>query len=232
MVKKRSSRNTKKPVKTTKKNTKRTKKTTKKRAATKRPATKKKSAVHSVKPKTEEELRATGKTTAEIRDLPSTYIKHSASELQKMRIAKKKEAFIEAFKTLGRVDLSTKAAGICYGQPHRWAKEDEDFANAWEEARYVSADHLEDAAFERSVTGVLKPVFQNGHLVGYERRYSDGLTRFLLEGMKPEKYRRPVGAAPPPDPEGKKKRGMSDELANFIKANVLGVKVPEKKGED
>jgi len=71
---------------------------------------------------------------------------------------------------------------------YRWRAEDKTFAAAWDKAIEIGADLLEEEAMRRAVTGVQRPVFQGGRLVGHVRDYSDTLLIFLLKGAKPQKY--------------------------------------------
>jgi hypothetical protein len=71
-------------------------------------------------------------------------------------------------------------AGVSYGAPYYWRKEDPEFAAAWEKAYQAGTDVFEDAARLRAVDGVLRPVFQAGKKVGEVREFSDNvLIRFL-----------------------------------------------------
>lgn len=151
------------------------------------------------------------------------------AELHATEVARKKTAFLEEYMRSGRVDLATRHVGILYHFPYHWARVDEEFKAAWARAREVAAQALEDAAYRRAKTGVLVPVYQKGMLVGMERRYSDGLTMFLLKGMKPDVYRdRVEHSGDPASPvQHKVTVGLSDEVAEQMRAKVLGV--PEVK---
>lgn len=72
---------------------------------------------------------------------------------------------------------------------YRWRTEDEAFARAWDEAKAIGLDALEDEATRRAFEGCDKPVFHQGVKCGTIREYSDTLAIFLLKGGKPEKYR-------------------------------------------
>lgn len=68
-------------------------------------------------------------------------------------------------------------------------KDDPDFAQDWADALDTAADVMEHEAFRRAVKGTIKPVYQNGKLVGSIKEYSDTLLIFLLKAARPEKYR-------------------------------------------
>lgn len=104
-------------------------------------------------------------------------------------VQRRKAQFLEAFARFCRVDLATKHIGVFYHDPYQWARVDAEFKQQWEEMKKLVAARLKDAAFRRAVTGVLKPVYQRGELVGAVREFSDSLTMFLLKGYEPETFR-------------------------------------------
>lgn len=68
-----------------------------------------------------------------------------------------------------------------------------EFAKAWDEAKILGLDKLEDELLRRAHDGVEKPVFYKGRKLKHTiREYSDTLGIFLLKGGKPEKYRERV----------------------------------------
>lgn len=75
---------------------------------------------------------------------------------------------------------------------YNWREEDPEFAAAWDKAKAIGLDALEDEATRRAFEGTEKPVFHLGSECGTIREYSDTLTIFLLKGGKPEKYRERV----------------------------------------
>lgn len=107
------------------------------------------------------------------------------------RMTPKKQAyFLEALATLGNVRLAAKRIKMSPNAVYESRRADPEFAAAWEQALATAMDTmLEPEAMRRAVTGVLKPVYQGGALVGHVREYSDTLLIFLLKGGKPEKYR-------------------------------------------
>ena len=62
----------------------------------------------------------------------------------------------------------------------------EDFAAQWREALEEGTDLLEAEARRRAVTGVDKPVFYKGEVVGSITKYSDRLLMFLLRAHDPK----------------------------------------------
>jgi hypothetical protein len=74
---------------------------------------------------------------------------------------------------------------ICYAR----RKQDQEFANLWDEAREIGFAELEDEAKRRAHTGVLEPVFYQGSECGHVRKYSDQLLMFLMQGNM-DKYKK------------------------------------------
>jgi hypothetical protein len=82
--------------------------------------------------------------------------------------------------------MAREAAGVSSGSVANWRRQIEGFAALEREAVQDAKDTLLASAYNRAVHGVLKPVFQLGNLVGYEREYSDKLMEVLLKGMREE----------------------------------------------
>ena len=92
--------------------------------------------------------------------------------------------------------MAREAAGVSSGSVANWRRQIEGFAALEREAVQDAKDTLLASAYNRAVHGVLKPVFQLGRLVGYEREYSDKLMEVLLKGMLPKIFR-----PAPPEPQ-------------------------------
>jgi hypothetical protein len=107
----------------------------------------------------------------------------------------KKRVFLAVFSRTGSLSQAAKAAGVHRRTHYNWLKSDPAYAKAFEQAKLVTGDALEDEAMRRAVKGVKrevlykgKPVMVNGEPY-YETRYSDRLLILLLKAMRPEKYR-------------------------------------------
>ena len=61
-----------------------------------------------------------------------------------------------------------------------------DFAAQWDEALGEGIDILEAEARRRAFTGVEKPVYYKGKVVGSTTKYSDRLLMFLLKAHDPK----------------------------------------------
>lgn len=70
-----------------------------------------------------------------------------------------------------------------------WRKDDPAFAKAWDEAKAIGLEALEDEALRRAFEGYDKPIVHMGIITDTVKEYSDTLAIFLLKGGKPEKYR-------------------------------------------
>ena len=62
------------------------------------------------------------------------------------------------------------------------------FSKAWDLALEFQLDRLEQAAIERSINGVPRPIFHKGEQVGEWRHYDERLTMFLLRARRPQRY--------------------------------------------
>lgn len=69
-----------------------------------------------------------------------------------------------------------------------YAIKDESFLQAKADAELASAELLEAEARRRAMEGVDEPVFHEGSICGYKRRYSDTLMIFLLKGRNREVF--------------------------------------------
>ncbi|MEJ0017521.1 MAG: hypothetical protein WDN25_13340 [Acetobacteraceae bacterium] len=103
-------------------------------------------------------------------------------------------AFLEALANSANVSASCTAAGIARSSAYEWRASDPAFKAAWDEAVELGLDALEDEAIRRGRDGVEKPVYQGGKAVGTVREYSDTLLMFMLNGRRPERFRRNVSA--------------------------------------
>lgn len=102
--------------------------------------------------------------------------------------------FLEALAHCGCVTQAAAAARVARCVPYRRRRLDLEFAQRWAEARELGIAALEDEAVRRAVEGVEVPVFKDGRQVGTTRRYNDTLLIFVLNALKPEKYRQRVSA--------------------------------------
>ena len=116
-----------------------------------------------------------------------------ANTRQKLSI-RKQTKFLEILAQTGRVADSARAVGFTTTAfLHKIRREDEDFAEAWDQAIDAAGDVLEAEAIRRAHDGVVDDVYYKGEVVGHKLLYSDQLIMFLLRGMRPEKYNKAGG---------------------------------------
>ncbi|HYJ30282.1 MAG TPA: hypothetical protein VEW25_08080 [Allosphingosinicella sp.] len=94
----------------------------------------------------------------------------------------RQKAFIEALADTGCVSraaaMVNMAQANCYTL--RRAPGAEEFRRAWDAALDFGVKRLKDIAFERAIEGQLVPVFVAGKLMGFRRKFNDGLLIFCL----------------------------------------------------
>ena len=104
----------------------------------------------------------------------------------------KEEAWILFLATLavcGNVTAAANKADFTRMAAYKRRKDDEAFAQAWNEAAKLGARGLEDEARRRAFNGWDEPVFYQGDHVDFVAKFSDTLLIFLLKGLYPEKYK-------------------------------------------
>ncbi len=118
------------------------------------------------------------------------------------RNARAQRAFLAAFARTGNVSQSAKAARIDRDTHAHWLKFEgpagDDYRQAFDQAKEMAADVLEQEAVRRAVHGTVRYRFdRHGNPLKhpktdkpyYELEYSDNLLRDLLRGTRPDKYR-------------------------------------------
>lgn len=99
-----------------------------------------------------------------------------------------KPLFLEGLRAHANVSRAAKDAGVNRRTVYREREASESFVEAWDDALEEGLDYLEEEARRRAFEGTLKPVYQQGDLVGHVQQYSDTLMIFLLKGRRPEVY--------------------------------------------
>jgi hypothetical protein len=102
----------------------------------------------------------------------------------------RKAKFLVALAKCGNVTEAAEIAGAGRVTVYRWRGKDEDFAEAWDGALEVATDALEAEARSRALEGTEEPVFYQGRHVANVRKKSDMLLMFLLNGYRPERFKR------------------------------------------
>ena len=97
-----------------------------------------------------------------------------------------KPEFIEVLRETGNVTLAAQHAGQSRNQVHDVRQRSKRFAAQWDDALEEATDLLEAEARRRAFTGIDKPMFFKGEVVGSTKKYSDKLLMFLLEAHDPK----------------------------------------------
>lgn len=111
----------------------------------------------------------------------------------------KQRRFIEVLADTGLVGHAAKAVGMTRESAYRLRRAPHAgaFARAWDIARLHAAGLLEDIAFERAIEGVEQDVYDgHGEVVAAKLVHDNGLLKWLLAHLKPERYGARAGAAP------------------------------------
>jgi hypothetical protein len=106
----------------------------------------------------------------------------------------KKGAFLAAYARTASITKAAKIAKVDRTSHYDWKASDPDYLTAFEAAKELAIETLEDEAIRRAHEGLRKPVYQGGKRVGYVQEYSDTLLIFLLKAARPEKYRERISA--------------------------------------
>ena len=101
---------------------------------------------------------------------------------------KLKKLFVKTVAETGTYLEACAVTGLTRMSVWRARKADPAFAAACEEAQQIAAKAMEDEAIRRAKEGWDEPVYHQGRIVGYNRRYSDTMLMFLLRGHMAEKY--------------------------------------------
>lgn len=88
--------------------------------------------------------------------------------------------FLEQFAQCGVVSEAADSANIHRSTVYVWTKASARCAREFAEARARADDVLRTAAKRRAVDGVLEPVFFQGKVCGYVRKFSDTMLARLL----------------------------------------------------
>jgi hypothetical protein len=104
--------------------------------------------------------------------------------------AAKQIAFIEALAATKCVDEACRRVGMSDTSAYELRQRScgADFARAWDAALDFQMPALEQAALERSIHGVPRPIFHKGEQVGEYRHFDERLTMFLLRNRRPARY--------------------------------------------
>jgi len=99
------------------------------------------------------------------------------------------EGFLQVLARTGNVKAAAEAVGIPREYTYFRRRNDDDFAQAFDEARAAGIETLETVGMDRAINGVEEPVFYQGVEVSQVTKYSDQLLMFFLQGNN-DRYRR------------------------------------------
>ncbi|MBO6505177.1 MAG: hypothetical protein JJ850_10340 [Kordiimonadaceae bacterium] len=136
---------------------------------------------------TGEKTRPGGARSASDVVVPSDLASQSDAATQ-IDLALQKKAFLNALSAGHSVRAAAEAAGAAFDEPHNWRESDRAFADRWQRAEDAGTDVIEDEAYRRAVTGVEKPIYRGGEVVGHVADYSDSMLMFLLKSRRPDRY--------------------------------------------
>lgn len=104
--------------------------------------------------------------------------------------------FLSSIRMSGNTSRACEAAGISRSTAYAWRDNSDSFRDRWEEAHNSWIDDLESEVDRRAFEGMNKPVIYKGELVRDAegeliqiKEFSDGLARFRLGALRPDKYR-------------------------------------------
>lgn len=112
----------------------------------------------------------------------------------KKGITPKQQAVLASLMEGMTLSDACKAADVPVGTEWNWRHENREgynpeYRKAYDALYPLATDLLEREAFRRAYEGTDEPVFHEGVVCGYKRRYSDTLLIFLLKARRPEMYR-------------------------------------------
>lgn len=98
--------------------------------------------------------------------------------------------FLEDFAVHRDVTRAAKVAGIGRVTAYRRRKASKDFRERWDEILDERIHDVEVSVFDRILHGWDEPVFHEGQVCGYKKRYpGEALTIFMLKAWDPDRYR-------------------------------------------
>ncbi len=112
-----------------------------------------------------------------------------AQAIMRMALSKKKQrAFLTALILNGGL-AEPAARDVGYTNTsflRKIRRDDEDFAESWDEAIEAAGDLIEAEVYRRAIHGIMEPVYHKGKICGYIHKYSDRLAELLLKRHRPE----------------------------------------------
>ena len=96
--------------------------------------------------------------------------------------AQRQRDFLENLASCGSVSAAARSVGMSRESAYALRRRAgaRAFAQAWDAARLLAAEHLVDLAWDRASQGVLRPVYYHGELMGEVRHYDNRLLLGLI----------------------------------------------------
>ena len=91
-----------------------------------------------------------------------------------------------AYANVGTITGASKLTGMDWRNHYHWLTKDKDYKDAFEFAKQIAGDLIEDAIVEAATAGDDIPVIYEGQIRGHYKRKSDILRMFVLKARKPE----------------------------------------------
>lgn len=98
------------------------------------------------------------------------------------------ETFFEGFSQYGIISDACRLAGVPISLVQTLRKSDKAFAQRFEDTREEVRDKVRRALMERSIDGVVEPVYQLGKLVGYTIVHDNKLLMFVAERLLRDEF--------------------------------------------
>lgn len=109
---------------------------------------------------------------------------------------KKGGKFLAVLRQVGNVTEAARLAKIPRNRPYDWARQSEEFAEVFAEARQegheVLADRLERELTKRATDGVVEAVYYKGQKIGEQRHFSDTAAIVMLKSLRPTRFVEPL----------------------------------------
>jgi hypothetical protein len=99
----------------------------------------------------------------------------------------KKRALLTAYAAMGRLVQACQAVHMGHSLHYYWQRTDPDYAAAFDEAKRLAGERLEEEAIRRAL-GYEETHHTSAGTPYQVTKYSDTLLIFLLKGMMPQKY--------------------------------------------
>lgn len=126
-------------------------------------------------------------------DKTDSLLSKSAQEVVPIRIPQfqkithpKKRAWLVAYAQTGTIAATSKLTGMDWRNHSHWLNKDADYKLAFDIAKQIAGDLIEDSTIDAATAGDNVPVIYEGKITQHYKRKSDVLRMFVLKGRKPE----------------------------------------------